>query len=112
MKNNKLVVILDNRDFSIPPLQRALQKDGFQVKVIPWGRKSPGHYRLEQIISDASNSLNIGREFLAKSKVKSLATPKIVSVSSEKWEFVISEVYNRTGYGFIPDFNSDDRRLS
>ena len=112
MDKKQLIVIFDDPDFATPALQRMLQKDGHHVKVISAGRINANKFLLERRISDAGRSLNIGREFLARCKVKSSATPRIVSVQSEQWEFIISEISNRTGYGFIPRFDNDQGGVS
>jgi DNA-binding NtrC family response regulator len=112
MNLQKLIVIIDDQDFSIPALQRTLQKKGYEVKVLPVNRKLENNFFMEGLISDASKPLNIGREFLENRKVKSCATPKIVSVHSRNWEFIISEVFHKNGYGFIAHPRTDRKELS
>ena len=112
MEQKKLIVIFDDRDFATPALQRTLQKKGYEVKVIPCNQKYENNFLREGQISDASKPLNIGREFLERCKVKSCATPRIISVHSRNWEFIISEVFHKNGYGFIPCFSAGGKELS
>jgi len=107
-----MIVIFDDQDFATPALQRTLQKKGYEVKVIPADRKHEKNFLLESAVSDAGKPLNIGKEFLERCKVKSCATPRIVSVHSRDWEFIISEVFHKNGYGFIPRFSAGGKELS
>jgi hypothetical protein len=101
MRKKQIIVIMDDRDPSAKSLSRSLCRNGVEVRVVQMDRRSLSRRRQDRVELEQEPCLQIGKKWLEAGSAKFGTRPIVVSVHSREWEFIISKICNRTGYGFI-----------